>query len=433
MVSGSVAPRLAALRIHDFRLVWLGELVSTTGSQMQITAVNWHIYALLQGQSYTLWLFGGPITLDAPALGLGLLGLVRIIPIVLFALIGGVIADSYDRRRIMIWTRIVGTIFSALLAVITLTEQETTTTIYLLSAAVAATVAFDNPARQSIVPNLVPREYVANAVSLNTLMFDIATICGPAVGGLLVARFNIGLVYAINAATFGAAILALALIRYRGHGTMPHSGFSFKSMLEGLHFTYNSRIIWGTMLLDFWATFFSSARTMLPIIADDILKVGAEGYGLLSTAQPVGAVIAGAVIALRKDIHRQGLVLLASVAVYGVATALFGITTSFALAYIFLALTGAGDTVSTVIRGTIRQLMTPDHLRGRMTSVNMMFFMGGPQLGELEAGLVAAAFGAPFAILTGGIATVLLVGWIAWKFPRLREYTSETQKQAFNG
>jgi MFS family permease len=181
------------------------------------------------------------------------------------------------------------------------------------------------------------------------------------------------------------------------------------------------------MLLDFFATFFSSARMMLPIIAGDILHVGPAGFGLLSTAQPVGAVLAGAATTLRKDIHRQGIVLLVSVAAYGAATALFGITTIFALSYVLFGITGAADTVSTVIRGTIRQLMTPDRLRGRMTSVNMIFFMGGPQLGELEAGLVASLLGAPFAIFTGGIATILLTGWVAWRYPRLRNYTSETE------
>jgi MFS family permease len=178
------------------------------------------------------------------------------------------------------------------------------------------------------------------------------------------------------------------------------------------------------MLLDFFATFFSSARTMLPIIAGDVLGLGAGGYGLLATGEPVGAILAGVVLSLRRDIYNQGKVLLASVAVYGLATAIFGVSTWFAVSYFLYALVGAGDAVSTVIRNTIRQLNTPDRLRGRMTSVNMMFFMGGPQLGELEAGLVAAAFGAPVAILTGGILTLLLTGWVAWKYPRLRHYTS---------
>jgi MFS family permease len=208
--------------------------------------------------------------------------------------------------------------------------------------------------------------------------------------------------------------------------TVNSGGIGLKPLIEGLRFVYNSHIIRSTMLLDFIATFFSSARTMLPIIASEVLGVSAAGYGLLATAASVGSVIAGSVLTLRKEIYHQGAVLLISVVIYGLATALFGLSTSFILAYIFFALTGAGDTVSTVIRGTVRQLMTPDHLRGRTTSVNMIFFMGGPQLGELEAGLVAAAFGAPFAIVSGGVATVLLTIWIAWKNPRLRNYTSDT-------
>jgi MFS family permease len=136
-------------------------------------------------------------------------------------------------------------------------------------------------------------------------------------------------------------------------------------------------------------------------------------------------VIAGLIVALRKEIYHQGAVLLISVAIYGLATALFGLTTSFALAYIFYALTGASDTVSTVIRSTLRQLLTPDHLRGRMTAVNQVFFMGGPQLGELEAGVVASAFGVPFAIVTGGIATIVFTLWTAWRYPRLRKYTAD--------
>ena len=179
------------------------------------------------------------------------------------------------------------------------------------------------------------------------------------------------------------------------------------------------------MLLDFFATFFSSARTMLPLVARDVLGLGPAGYGLLATAQPAGAVLAGVVLAWRRDIRRQGVVLLVSVAIYGAATALFGISSVLWLSYLLFALTGAGDTVSTVIRGTIRQLNTPDRLRGRMTSVNMIFFMGGPQLGELEAGVVGSLLGVPFAIFSGGVATVLLTGWVAWRFPRLRRYTAQ--------
>jgi MFS family permease len=429
--------RLAALRYRDFRLIWLGEMVSTVGSQMQLVAIDWHVFQLLRGQTLTVSLFGATIDLSAGALGLGTLGLVRVIPIIFFALLGGLLADSRDRRKLMIVTRVAATVFALILAVTTLTGQVTIGTIYLLTAAGAAAAAFDSPARQSLVPNLVPREHLANAVSLNTLMWQLATIIGPPLTGLLIgglspdnaapgdiaATAHIGIIYAINAASYLVAIIALLLIRYRGQ-VMTTTGIGWAALIEGLRFTYQSRIIWGTMLLDFFATFFASARTMLPIVATEVLHLGPAGYGLLATAQPVGAVLAGAIVALRKEIQAQGMVLLVSVGVYGLATAFFGLSTSLIISYVMFALTGAGDTVSTVIRGTLRQRMTPDYLRGRMTSVNMMFFMGGPQLGELEAGLVAAAFGVPLAIFTGGIATVLLTGWIAWKYPRLRNYVS---------
>jgi MFS family permease len=333
---------------------------------------------------------------------------------------------------LLIWVQGVAALNSVLLAVLTLTDTITIPLIYLLTAAGSAAAAFEEPARQSIVPNLVPRQHLANAVSLNTLLWQLATIIGPAVAGVLVGVFDVGLVYVIDAISFGAVIVALLLMEHRGKAAAVTAGLGWPALVEGIRFTYNTRIIWGTMLLDFFATFFSSARTMLPIVAGDILGVGVEGYGLLATAQPVGAFIAGGIVALRRDIYHQGAVLLISVAVYGLATALFGLATVFALSYFLLALTGAGDTVSTVIRGTLRQLMTPDHLRGRMTSVNMVFFMGGPQLGELEAGLVAAVFNTPVAIVTGGLATVLLTTWIAWKYPRLRRYTSETVRTTAN-
>lgn len=419
-------PRLVALQHRDFRLLWIGQLISTIGSQMQLIAVNWHIYELLRGNVYSITLFGRQIGLGAEALGLGTLGLVRILPIVVFALLGGMLADTRDRRQVLIWTQTAASFFAIALAALTLTDRVTVSAIYFLTAAGAAAAAFDNPARQSLVPNLVPRKHLTNAVSLNTLLWQIGTIVGPAVAGVLVGIFNMGVVYAINALSFLATLIALLLMRYRGRAAAKGTGLGWEAMVEGLRFTYGSRIIWSTMLLDFFATFFSSARTMLPIVAGNVLGVGPAGYGLLTTAQPVGAVIAGTIISLREEIHRQGVVLLVSVAVYGVATALFGISTAFALSYFLFGLTGAGDTVSTVIRGTIRQIMTPDHLRGRMVSVNMMFFMGGPQLGEMEAGLVASVLGAPFAIFTGGVATVLLTAWVAWKYPKLRNYTSDT-------
>ena len=251
--------------------------------------------------------------------------------------------------------------------------------------------------------------------------------------GVLLAKTNVGWVYAVNAVSFIAIVAALVLIQYRAGPAARDTGLGFAAILEGWRFVRGARIIWGSMLLDFFATLFSSARTMLPLVADQMLGMGAQGYGLLYTADAIGSLLAGVLVSLRKDIYRQGAVMLISVAFYGLATVFFGLSTNFAMSYLFFALIGASDTVSTIIRQTLRQTLTPDRLRGRMTGINQIFFMGGPQLGELEAGMVAAAFGVPFAIVSGGIATVALTGYIAWHYPRLRRYTSATMAEESPG
>jgi MFS family permease len=436
-------PRLIALSHPDFRRLWLGQLVSIMGSQMQLTAINWQVYDLLRGQERTVTLLGREVQLSAEALGLGGLGLANFIPIVLFALVGGMVADTKDRRSIMLATQSALALTAAALAALTWSGQASVGAIYLLSAATAASAAFNNPAQQSLIPNLVPRAHLTNAVSLNTVNWQVGTITGPALAGLLIgatgaggvvamsmgggdsSAAGLGLVYALNALSFLAVIIALARMTYRGRpapGTA--SGVGWKPLVEGLRFVRRTRLIWSTMLLDFVATVFSSARMMLPIVAGDILGVGPAGYGLLSAAQPVGSVIAGIAMSLKREIRRQGPVLLVSVAAYGLATVFFGLATSFWVAFFFFALTGAADTISTVIRATLRQMLTPDRLRGRMVGINMIFFMGGPQLGEVEAGLVAAFFGVPFAIASGGLATVAFTGWLAWRDPGLRRYDS---------
>jgi MFS family permease len=425
MYPSSSGARLVALRYRDFRLMWAGQLISAIGSQMQVIAINWHIYRLLEGTSASIRLLGRDLTLGGEALGLGGIGLARIIPIVLFALLGGMLADVRDRRRILIWAYSISGLLAALLAAITVKGWATVLSIYVLTAAGSAMFALEQPAQQSLVPNLVPAQHLTNAVSLNTLAWQIGTIVGPAVAGLLVAAFDLGPVYVVNGLSFFVVVGTLLAMRYRGRPAPHATGFGWRAVVEGWRFTRGTPIIWSTMMLDFAATLFGSARTMLPLVADQVLGIGVQGYGLLATAQPVGAVLTGAFLSLRRDIYRQGFILLISVALYGAATALFGLSTVFLVSYLLFALTGVGDTLSTVIRATIRQIKTPDGLRGRMTGINMIFFMGGPQLGELEAGLVAAAFGVPFAIFSGGLAVLALTAWIAWRYPRLRAYTSE--------
>jgi MFS family permease len=245
--------------------------------------------------------------------------------------------------------------------------------------------------------------------------------------GLVIAYSGQASVYIINAISFLAVIFALILL-----GDVPQkmdrsrtNGVSLEAIREGVHFIVNRPIILSSMILDFVATFFASANTLMPIVARDVLHVGVTGYGWLSAAQSVGAMIAALVVSQLKDLRRQGRLFLGAVLFFGLATVAFGLSTVFAVAWIALALTGAADSVSTIIRNTIRQLQTPDQIRGRMTSVNQIFFQGGPQLGEIEAGAVAQLFGAPVAIISGGIGCILAVLLIARKWPQLRTYNGD--------
>jgi MFS family permease len=236
----------------------------------------------------------------------------------------------------------------------------------------------------------------------------------------------IGLIYALHAFAYLPALIALSLMHYSGAVAQRQSRISRQYLLDGFRFTFRTHMIRSSMLVDFFATVMGSARTLLPIVADQILGIGAGGYGWLATAQPLGSLIAGTVASTRRDIVRQGSLLLSCVALYGLGTAFFGLSTVFVFSYLLFAITGAADTLSSIIRGTIRQMWTPDLLRGRMLGVNMIFTAGGPQLGEVRAGLVASVLGAPLAIITGGIAAALVALFMAWRDPTLRGYTSET-------
>ena len=398
----------AALRHRDFRLLWLGQIVSVTGSQMQFVAINWHVYLLTKS-----------------AFALGLVGLFRGGPIILCSLIGGVVADAVDRKRLMIATQSLMLVSAAGLGLATLSGLQSVWPIYLLSAIASGATAFDIPARQSLMPGLVPAEDFPNAVSLGLVVFNVATIAGPALAGLLLAEHGPALVYGLNAASFVAVIAALFMMRASGSPEIQgerRQALGFGALMEGLRFVRRTPIIVQTMTLDFLATFFASATLLLPIFAKEVLHVDARGYGLLATAPAVGSVITALAMARIGTFQKQGRLVVVSVAIFGLATAGFGVSRVFWFSFLLLAITGAADTVSTVLRQTIRQLATPNYLRGRMTSINMMFFMGGPQLGELEAGLVAALIGAPLSVVMGGLACLLCASIAAVKSKNLMNY-----------
>jgi len=420
------------LRHRDFRLFWISQFVSLTGSQMQTVALHWHVYVLTRSP-----------------LALGFFGLTRMVPIVFFSLVGGVTADRFDRRRVMLASQVVMLLGAVALSLATWSGRESLSFLYAANAILAAATAFDSPARQALVPRLVPVAEIPAALSLNLTMFHAAFIGGPALAGLMIAGTGLpgghlaalatsgatvesprlALIYALNAMSFVGVITALVLMRTSGvvgPGAAP-PGAPLAAMREGLAFVFGSPIMVWTTGLDFFATFLAGSLSLLPIFADQVLGVGPAGYGWLAAAPALGALVGALYTSWRHLPLRQGRLLLASVAAYGGATVAYGLSRSYWLTFAALALSGLADLVSTVIRQALRQLLTPDALRGRMTSVNMIFFMGGPQLGELEAGIVAslfasAALGTTVSVVSGGIGTILLAGLVAAAAPVVRDY-----------
>ncbi len=418
----------AALHNRRYLALWLGLLISISGSQMQVAALHWHIRVL---------------TGEPDPLALGGIGLARILPVIIFSFIAGPMADTFNRRRILFITQSALTLIALALALLTYTGHITIWWIYALTAVQASAVAFDGPSRQAMIPNIVAAQDLPSAFSLSSIAMNTGSIVGPALSGLVIATLGLEYVYFFNAVSFLAVIAALVVIGRVQQDTRQKPGINLGAAREGIRFIFSKPILFSTMLMDFIATFFASAKTMMPIIARDILKVNEIGYGWLSAAESIGSVASGVVISQIRVLRRQGRTFLSAVAVFGLATILFGcaywigpqvvlfslpgfaLSLSFLVAFLALVLGGAADAVSTIIRNTIRQLNTPDHMRGRMVSINQVFFQGGPQLGEVEAGVVASLFGVPFAIISGGVGCILGMVFILFKWPQLRHYNGD--------
>jgi MFS family permease len=388
---------------------------------MQNAALLWHVSLLVPP--------------DRKALALGMVGLARVVPVMAFSMISGVVADALDRRRVMLLTQIASGTVALALAFLTYRGVTALWPIYVLAAIGAAVGAFDLPARQALIPSLVPREHLANAITLNTMMFQAASVTGPAVAGFVIAATGVAGAYVANAISFLFVVVALLMMRDVQTKPVSTGGsrddLSVGAAMEGVRFVFRSPLMRSTMLLDFFATFFASATALLPIFAQDILHVGARGYGWLFAAPAVGSFVTSvALVPIIEHIERRGAGIVWSIVGHGLATMLFGISRAFWLTFLCLALVGATDTVSTVFRNIIRQLETPDRLRGRMTGINMVFFMGGPQLGELEAGAVANRWGATFSVVSGGIGCLIATAWIAAATPGLRRYRTERLAKA---
>lgn len=370
------------------------------GSEMRMLAFISHIYVLTGSK-----------------LSLGLIGACRCVPVLVFGLWGGVSADRFDRRRVLIATQAFMACVSSALFVLTRAGLITPLIIYAAIALIATTAAFENPARSSFVVNVLPKEDLENGLALNVLGWQVATVLGPAVGGLLVghvdpkapALASIETLYALDALSFVPLIGVLFFIRARVEDApllrpeKPASGVA--QIADALRFLRTQPALIHLMWIDFLATLFAGALLLLPVFSNEIFGYP-DGLGWLMSAPAAGSVIAGAIISSRAPIRRHGPVLLVAIAAYGVATALFGLTSSFWIGVVLLAASGAADTVSTVVRQVARQTMIPDEMRGRLNAIHMLFFVSGPQLGELEAGALAEVTSVRTAVVSGGLACV---------------------------
>jgi MFS family permease len=399
-----VARGTSPLQFREFRLIWVGFFVSQVGTQMQMVAVAWQVYQLT----------GDP-------LALGAIGLARVLPVVLFGVFGGMVADVVDRRRMLLCTQTVLMLSSLGLSYLTYHGLVTMPLLYLFCVIGGSAAALSNPARQAMIPSLVSEAALPRALGLSVSSWQFATVLGPTAGGVLLGSYSAGLVYLIDASSFVAMILALLLIRPRGSAA-PTTTVGLDALAEGFRFLWRTPILLGLMLADFLGTFFAGAMLLMPIFANELLNVGPRGLGLLLGAPAAGSMLVALAIAVIGSPPLNGATVLACIALYGLATAAFAVTGSFALALLFLALSGAADGASTVVRQTLRQILTLDHLRGRMTGVTMIFFMGGPQLGELEAGALARLVGVRSSVLIGGLLCTGSAAALSVFLPGLRRY-----------
>lgn len=392
------------LRHRDFRLLWIAEMLSTLGTQVQRVAIIWHVFQIT----------GDPLQL-------GLLGLVRFLPILVFGLWGGVVADQRDRRRTLLATQVALLAASALLAAATVQDFFLLPTIYGVTFASAAVSAVSGPTRQALIPALVPRRDLTGAVTLNIISSQAAAVTGPLIAGVIIARFDVAVAYALDAVSFLAVIGAVCAMRSRP-AVAPLVAGGLAAALDGLRFLRRAPTLLGVMTVDFLATFFGASTALLPVFAQDVLGLDAEGLGLLYAAPAAGAVAGSLVLGALRPPSRPGAGVLIAVALYGLAIVGFGLSRTAWVAVLMLGISGAADSASMAWRHALRSLATPDEYRGRVAAAHSTFAMGGPQLGEFEAGLAAALLSPVASVVIGGVGAVLAAGVVALRVPSVARY-----------
>jgi len=410
---------------RDFRLLFLGQGISQIGSQLRIVALPYQIFLITHSSAMV-----------------GVLSLAQFIPLLIFSLVGGALADFRDRRRILFYTQALLAVTSALLAVGTYTGHASVVFLFAVAAAAAGVSAFDQPTRRAAIPRMVRREDLMSAFALNQVLAQFGNVLGPAIGGVVIAALGLPAAYAADVIGFMASLAtlifiapippdpAMAAAAGSRQGVMTDLRRSLTSIAEGLRFLKDRKVILGCMLLDLDATFFGGPRALFPALATLVYRNGAAGLGLLYSAPAVGGLLAALTSGWVTGLRRQGATVAGAVVVWGLAIAAFGFAEkNFVLGLGLLALAGAADMISAVLRGTIVQMAAPDRMRGRMSGVHFMFVTGGPRLGDLEAGVVASLSSIEFSVVSGGIAAAIGAVALAFALPAFIGYDAAAAQE----
>ena len=402
MTTSPPSPPLRLANEHAFIRYLMARSLGTLAVQMQTVAVGWQVYAATSNP-----------------LDLGLIGLSQFLPFILLILPAGHAADHYDRRKILTSCYFLNMTSALALLSFSVLGVHAAGPVFAVMTMFGVTRAFAMPAAQALIPNLVRPELFAKATAVNSTVFQVCTIAGPTLGGLLYLA-GAGVVFGAVATLLAISTLLMTRVRIGGRTTTAPPAVTLRSLLSGLTFVRSKPTVLGAISLDLFAVLFGGATALLPIYARDILHTTSVGLGVLRTAPGIGAAVCALVLSLSPLDRHVGRWLFAGVGVFGAATVVFGLSTNIVVSVIALVLLGAGDMVSVYLRHLLVQLETPDEIRGRVSAVNAVFIGASNELGEFESGITAAWFGTVRAVVLGGLATVFVAATWAWWFPQLR-------------
>jgi MFS family permease len=397
-------------QFRDYRAFWAARLASTIGNTMLVVVIGIHVYDIARADG---------MSIEQASFWLGMIGLAQFLPLFLLTLVAGYVADRVDRRWIVRASIAMEMASAATLALLVWLDAMTLAPLFAVAVLLGIGRAFAGPALSSIAPNLVPPALLPSAIALNSIAWQAGAVAGPLLGGAAYA-LSIGLPYEASAILYAISLACMLLIRPIPRGNAGDS-HPLRAVIEGLAYVRDNKIVLGAISLDLFAVLLGGATAMLPVYARDVLHVGSEGLGALRAAPAVGAALTALILARRPLRRHVGVKMFACVAIFGMATMVFGLSQWMWLSLAALFVLGASDMVSVYVRSSLIQLHTPDAMRGRVSAVSGLFISASNELGEFRAGLAGSAFGPMLAVVGGGGLAVLVTGFCAWAFPSLRK------------